>query len=192
MRSARAKAADLGSDAISPSTAALLSVLAASVNASAVVEIGASTGVSGAALLAGMTDEGILTSIDVEAENQRVARDTFTALGYDHVRTRLITGRALEVLPRLQDSAYDIVFVNGDSTEYPAIVTQARRLLRSGGLIALNSALGNGGLADTGQREAGQLALREAANTLRDEDHWLPALLTVGDGVLLATLRTSE
>ena len=192
MRTARAKAADLGSDAISPSAAALLSVLAASVNASAVVEIGASTGVSGAALLAGMTDEGILTSIDVEAENQRVARDTFTALGYDHVRTRLITGRALEVLPRLQDSAYDIVFVNGDRTEYPAIVAQARRLLRSGGLIVLNSALGNGGLADTGQREAGQLALREAANTLRDEDHWLPALLTVGDGVLLATLRTSE
>ena len=192
MRSARAKAADLGSDAISPSTAALLSVLAASVNASAVVEIGASTGVSGAALLVGMTDEGILTSIDVEAENQRVARDTFTALGYDHVRTRLITGRALEVLPRLQDAAYDIVFVNGDRTEYPAIVAQARRLLRSGGLIILNSALGNGGLADSGQREAGQLALREAANTLRDEDHWLPALLTVGDGVLLATLRTSE
>ena len=192
MRTARAKAADLGSDAISPSMAALLSVLAASVDASAVVEIGASTGVSGAALLAGMTDEGILTSIDVEAENQRVARDTFTALGYDHVRTRLITGRALEVLPRLQDSAYDIVFVNGDRTEYPAIVAQARRLLRSGGLIVLNSALGNGGLADTGQREAGQLALREAANTLRDEDHWLPALLTVGDGVLLATLRTSE
>ena len=192
MRTARAKAADLGSDAISPSMAALLSVLAASVDASAVVEIGASTGVSGAALLAGMTVEGILTSIDVEAENQRVARDTFTALGYDHVRTRLITGRALEVLPRLQDSAYDIVFVNGDRTEYPAIVAQARRLLRSGGLIVLNSALGNGGLADTGQREAGQLALREAANTLRDEDHWLPALLTVGDGVLLATLRTSE
>lgn len=192
MRTARAKAADLGSDAISASTAALLSVLAASVNASAVVEIGASTGVSGAALLAGMTDEGILTSIDVEAENQRVARDTFTALGYDHVRTRLITGRALEVLPRLQDSAYDIVFVNGDRTEYPAIVAQARRLLRAGGLIILNSALGTGGLADSGQREAGHQALREAANTLRDEDHWLPALLTVGSGMLIATLRTAE
>jgi len=192
VRTARAKAADLGSDAITPATAALLSVLAASVNASAVVEIGASTGVSGAALLAGMTDEGILTSIDVEAENQRVARDTFTALGYDHVRTRLITGRALEVLPRLQDSAYDIVFVNGDRTEYPAIVAQARRLLRSGGLIILNSALGTGGLADTAQREAGHQALREAANTLRDEDHWLPALLTVGNGLLIATLRTAE
>ncbi len=192
MRTARAKAADLGSDAISSSTAALLSVLAASVNASAVVEIGASTGVSGAALLAGMTDEGILTSIDVEAENQRVARDTFTALGYDHVRTRLITGRALEVLPRLQDDAYDIVFVNGDRTEYPAIVAQARRLLRAGGLIVLNSALGAGGLAESGQREAGHTALREAANTLRDEDHWLPALLTVGSGLLIATLRTAE
>lgn len=192
MRTARAKAIDLGSDAISPATAALLSVLAASVDAAAVVEIGASTGVSGAALLSGMTEEGVLTSIDVEAENQRVARDTFTALGYDHVRTRLITGRALEVLPRLQDSAYDIVFVNGDRTEYPAIVAQARRLLRSGGLIVLNSALGTGGLADAGQREAGPAALREAANTLRDEDHWLPALLTVGSGLLIATLRTAE
>ena len=192
MRTARAKAIDLGSDAISPATAALLSVLAASVDAAAVVEIGASTGVSGAALLSGMTEEGVLTSIDVEAENQRVARDTFTALGYDHVRTRLITGRALEVLPRLQDSAYDIVFVNGDRTEYPAIVAQARRLLRSGGLIVLNSALGTGGLADSGQREAGPAALREAANTLRDEDHWLPALLTVGSGLLIATLRTAE
>lgn len=192
MRTARAKAIDLGSDAISPATAALLSVLAASVDAAAVVEIGASTGVSGAALLSGMTEEGVLTAIDVEAENQRVARDTFTALGYDHVRTRLITGRALEVLPRLQDSAYDIVFVNGDRTEYPAIVTQARRLLRSGGLIVLNSALGTGGLADAGQREAGPAALREAANTLRDEDHWLPALLTVGSGLLIATLRTAE
>lgn len=192
MRTARAKAIDLGSDAISPATAALLSVLAASVNAAAVVEIGASTGVSGAALLSGMTEEGVLTSIDVEAENQRVARDTFTALGYDHVRTRLITGRALEVLPRLQDSAYDIVFVNGDRTEYPAIVAQARRLLRSGGLIVLNSALGTGGLADAVQREAGPAALREAANTLRDEDHWLPALLTVGSGLLIATLRTAE
>ena len=192
MRTARAKAADLGSDAISPATAALLSVLAASVDAAAVVEIGARTGVSGAALLYGMTEEGVLTSIDVEAENQRIARDTFTALGYDHVRTRLITGRALEVLPRLQDSAYDIVFVNGDRTEYPAIVAQARRLLRSGGLIVLNSALGTGGLADAGQREAGPAALREAANTLRDEDHWLPALLTVGSGLLIATLRTAE
>jgi predicted O-methyltransferase YrrM len=192
VRTARAKAIDLGSDAISPATAALLSVLAASVNAAAVVEIGASTGVSGAALLSGMTEEGVLTSIDVEAENQRVARDTFTALGYDHVRTRLITGRALEVLPRLQDSAYDIVFVNGDRTEYPAIVAQARRLLRSGGLIVLNSALGTGGLADAVQREAGPAALREAANTLRDEDHWLPALLTVGSGLLIATLRTAE
>lgn len=167
-------------------------MLAASVNAAAVVETGASTGVSGASLLAGMSDEGVLTSIDVEAENQRVARDTLTALGYDHVRARLITGRALEVLPRLQDSAYDIVFVNGDTTEYPAIVTQARRLLRTGGLIVLNSALGTGGLAEAGPREAGQLALRDAANTLRDEDHWLPALLTVGDGLLVATLRSSE
>ena len=123
IREARNRAAELGCPAIGRPAAALLRLLAASVNAQAVVEVGTGAGVSGAALLAGMTPAGVLTSIDVEAEHQRVARETFTALGYDHVRTRLIAGRALDVLPRLSDAAYDIVFVDGDKTEYPAILT---------------------------------------------------------------------
>lgn len=169
--------------------AALLRLLSASVNAQAVVEIGTGAGLSGAALLGGMTPAGVLTSIDIEAENQRVARDTFTALGYDHTRTRLITGRALDVLPRLSDSAYDIVFVDGDKTEYPTIVVQAKRLLRVGGLVILDNVLWSGRVADAGERDAETVALRDVANALRSDDDWLPALLTVGDGMLVASLR---
>ncbi|HAN72531.1 MAG TPA: methyltransferase, partial [Actinobacteria bacterium] len=135
IREARERAEELGCPALSRSSAALLRLLAATVRAQAVVEIGTGTGVSGAALLDGMAASGVLTSIDIEAEHQRVARDTFTALGYDHTRARLIAGRALDVLPRLSDAAYDLVFVDGDKTEYPAILTQAKRLLRVGGLI---------------------------------------------------------
>jgi len=167
----------------------LLTVLAAAVQAGAVVEIGSGTGVSGSALLAGMSDEAILTSIDVEAENQRVAREVFTLLGYEHQRTRLITGRALEVLPRLQDGAYDLIYISGDRTEYPAVLHQARRLLRPGGLVVVDEVLTPAGLADPGDRDAAAVAVREAAAMLRDEDHWQPALLTVGSGLLLAALR---
>ena len=167
----------------------LLTLLAASVKAQAVVEIGTGTGVSGAALLAGMEPSGILTTIDVEAEHQRVARETFTALGYDHVRTRLIAGRALDVLPRMSDAAYDIVFIDGDKVEYPAALAQAKRLLRVGGLAIFDNVLWGGKVADAGQRDAETVALRDVAAAVREDDDWMPALLTVGDGLLVASLR---
>lgn len=144
---------------------------------------------SGAALLSGMTPAGVLTSIDVEAEHQRVARETFTALGYDHVRTRLIAGRALEVLPRLSDAAYDVVFVDGDKTEYPAILTQAKRLLRIGGLVIFDNVLWSGRVADPAERDPETVALRDTASAVRADDDWMPALLTIGDGLLIASLR---
>ena len=153
------------------------------------VEIGTGAGVSGAALLDGMTASGVLTSIDIEAEHQRVARDTFTALGYDHTRARLIAGRALDVLPRLSDAAYDLVFVDGDKTEYPAILTQAKRLLRVGGLIVLDNVLWSGRVADPSERDAETIALRDVAAMIQTDDDWMPALLTVGDGLLVALLR---
>lgn len=189
VRTARARGDELGCPAVSPATAALLTTLAASVNATHVVEVGTGTGVSAAALLAGMTPDGILTSIDVEAEHQRVARETLNALGHDHTHARLIAGRELEVLPRLADEQYDLVFVDGDRAEYPAILTQARRMLRTGGLVVFDGVLSDT-IADTSQRDAETTALRDLVHGVRDADEWVPALLTVGHGVLVATKRS--
>lgn len=136
----------------------LLTLLAATTKAQAVIEVGTGTGVSGAALLAGMEPSGVLTTIDIEAEHQRVARETFTELGYDHVRTRLIAGRALDVLPRMSDAAYDIVFVDGDKGEYPAALSQAKRLLRVGGLVIFDNVLWGGKVADAAHRDPETLA----------------------------------
>jgi predicted O-methyltransferase YrrM len=175
----------LGCSDISPSTAALLSVLAATLGASTVVEVGTGAGIGTQALLAGMTSDGIITSIDVEAENQRIARELLTALGYDHVRTRLIAGRPLEVLARLTDDAYDIVFLNADRVEYPTILHHARRLLRTGGMVVF------AGVQPTGEhgRDPEALAVNEIIESVRDADHWLPMLLPVGPGILAAVLR---
>ena len=189
IRAARRKAVELDCTPVTRSTAAVLRLLATAINALTVVEVGTGTGVSAAALLSGMAPDSILTSIDIEAENQRVARDTLTELGYDHVRARLIAGRALDVLPRLTDQAYDLVFVDGDKAEYPAILQQARRLLRVGGILAFDNVLSNGRVADPGQRDAETAALRDVAHALRDDEHWVPALMTIGDGLLAAVLR---
>ncbi|CAB4960985.1 MAG: methyltransferase domain-containing protein [Actinobacteria bacterium] len=189
VQEARLLAREVGITPVSHATASLLTLLATLVGAGAIVEIGTGTGVSGAALLHGMAPDGVLTSIDLEAEHQRSARDTFAALGYDHVRARLITGRALEVLPRLSDQAYDIVFVDGDKGEYPAILAQAGRLLRVGGLVIFDQVLADAGIADPLRHDTDLTALRHVARSLRDEDHWMPALLTVGRGLLVASLR---
>lgn len=175
----------------SPSTAALLAFLADATGAQAAVEIGTGTGISAAALLSGMTASGVLTSIDTEAEHQRVAREVLGALGYDHVRSRLIAGRALDVLPRLTDRAYDIVYVNGDPAEYPAILAQAARLLRERGVVVFDGVLAGGRMADPAQRDTETSALRDVAAEVRENGAWVPALLTVGSGLLVASRRAA-
>ncbi|MBU6246077.1 MAG: O-methyltransferase [Actinomycetales bacterium] len=192
VRSARAKAYELGCRPVSRTVATALTLLARAIGAKAVVEVGTGAGVSAAALLDGMSDQGVLTSIDVEAEHQRVARETLGGLGYDHVRARLIAGRALEVLPRLADGAYDLMFVDGDPGEYPSILAQGRRLLRPGGLVAFDQVLSSGLLPDFTRRDAETTALRTVVHEVRDDGHWHPALLPIGGGLLVAMRRSAD
>jgi predicted O-methyltransferase YrrM len=136
-----------------------------------------------------MRADGILTSVDVEAENQRVAKATFASAGISPARTRLITGRALEVLPRLTDAAYDIVFVDGDKSEYAAYLDQAVRLLRPGGAVVFDNALWHDKVADPAQRDPQTIDLRALVTAVRDDERFTPSLLPVGDGLLVAVLR---
>jgi predicted O-methyltransferase YrrM len=186
---ARARAEELGCLPVRAGTGAVLRLLAAAIPARAVVEIGTGTGVSGLYLLAGMPEDGVLTTIDVEVENQRAAREAFTEAGVRPNRTRVISGRALDVLPRLTDSAYDLVLVDGEKGEYGAYLEQAIRLLRPGGLLAVDSALWHGRVADPAQRDAVTTAIRELGKRVRDDDRLCPAMLPCGDGLLVAVLR---
>ena len=83
----------------------------------AVVEIGTGTGVSGICLLRGMRADGVLTTVDVQPGLQRQAREVFAGAGFATGRARCIPGAALEVLPRLADGQYDLVFCDGDPAE---------------------------------------------------------------------------
>lgn len=191
LRGARADAADLGIECVSHQVASLLELLAASIQAQAIIEVGTGTGISGAALLDGMKTGGVLTSIDLEAESQRNAKELFTSLGFESNRTRLIAGRALDVLPRFSDGAYDLIFVDADVGEYPAVLNQAKRLLRIGGLVIFHGAFPTG-IADAAARDYEATAIRDVATELRSDDDWLLSLLTVGAGLFLASLRTRE
>ncbi len=168
---------------------AALRFLAAAVQARHVLEIGTGAGTSGLWLLAGMPDDGVLTTIDSSAEHQRAARDAYVAAGYAHQRTRVITGPAADVLPRMADAAYDLVVVDADKQGYPTYVQHAVRLLRPGGVLVMDNMLWHDQVADPAARDATTSTLRDLGKSLRDHDDLVPALLPVSDGLFVAVRR---
>ena len=188
LRTARANAEDLGGCApVRPAGGAALRFLAAAIGARTVVEIGTGCGSSGIWLLRGMRPDAVLTSVDVEPEYQRMARRAFAEAGFAGNRYRLILGRALDVLPRLSDGAYDMVFCDADSREYPDYLGAALRLLRAGGIVAFDDAVVPEPAGEPAA-EAGEAG--ELARLIRGDDRLIPVFLPVGEGILAAVKRS--
>jgi predicted O-methyltransferase YrrM len=184
---ARRNAAEVGgASPIGPAGGAALRFIAATLAAKAIVEIGTGCGTSGIWLLRGMHRDGVLTSVDVEPEHQRLARRAFTDAGFASNRFRLIGGKAAEVVPRLTDGGYDLVFCDADKQEYPEYLTAALRLLRPGGVVAFDNALWGGWVADPGREDRETVAIREVSEQVRQDERLVPLLLPVGDGLLAA------
>ncbi|MDQ3989402.1 MAG: O-methyltransferase [Actinomycetota bacterium] len=189
LSAARERGNELGCVPVGPGGGAALRFLACTLSARAVVEVGTGAGASGLWLLRGMASDGVLTSIDVEPEYQRAARTAFTEAGFPPARYRLIMGQALEVLPRLTDCAYDMVFVDAPKPEYPRYLEAGVNLLRPGGIIAFDNVLWGGQVTDPAQRDPATAALREVMNIARDDKSLVPLLLPLGDGLLVALRR---
>jgi predicted O-methyltransferase YrrM len=189
VQAARRRGAELGAVPIGAGGGAALRFLAASLGARAVVEVGTGAGVSGIWLLRGMVPDGVLTTIDLEVEHQRVARESYAEAGIAASRTRVIAGRALDVLPRLTDGAYDLVFCDGAKSEYPDYLREALRLLRPGGVVAFDNALWRGRVPDPSARDPETVAIRELLKAMRDDERLVPVLLPVGDGLAAAVVR---
>ena len=156
---ARANADDLGgTEPVPPEVGAALRFLACAVGARTAVEIGTGCGSSGIWLLRGMRPGSTLTSVDTEPEYHRLARKAFAQAGFAPNQARLILGRALDVLPRLSDGTYDMVFCDADVRDYPDYLAAALRLLRPGGIVAFNNSSPDArpGRCGSGQPGAGR------------------------------------
>jgi predicted O-methyltransferase YrrM len=183
---ARARGTELGCIPIGPAGGATLRFLAAAVGAKSVVEVGTGAGTSGIWLLRGMRPDGILTTVDIEPEHQKAAREAYGQAGFAPSRYRMINGPAGEVLPRLTDAGYDLVFVDADKIAYGDYYEQAIRLLRRGGIVAFDNTLRHDRVADPTARDDSTVAIRDLVNAVHDDERLVPALLPVGDGLLVA------
>ncbi len=183
---ARERAVDAGAGAVTPAVGALLALLTRLSGGKAVVEVGTGAGVSGLWLLSGMREDGVLTTIDIEPEHQRLAKQAFSEAGIGPGRTRLIGGRAQDVLTRLADESYDLVFIDTTPADQSHFVVEGVRLLRPGGLIVVHHAALDGRAGDPAAHDADVTAVREAARLIAEDERFTPVLVPLGDGVLVA------
>ena len=182
LSNARENSIELGLNPIGQGVGALLKFLASTIDASNVVEIGTGTGVSGLWLFRGMNSAGVLTSIDSDQERQRAAKEIFSDAGIATNKIRLIAGRAIEVVGKLTDNAYDLMFINGDKLEYETLFEQSLRLLRPGGLLAFHNILGDSNAADNE-------AVRIVSEKIKDDSRLVSVMIPSGSGMIAASYR---
>lgn len=187
MKHARDRAEEIGTTNTQPIVGAFLRYLTHLVGATSVVEVGTGSGVSGLWLFQGMSPTGVLTSIDSEVENSRIAKSAFDEADISSTRYRLISGNSNEIIAKLADSLYD-VFILRPSEDLIDCIEHAHRALRPGGILLIDGALSGGKVPDPSQRDRLTISLRDSLKILKEaESNWLPLLLPVADGLFLAT-----
>lgn len=180
---ARALSVEHGVVPIDATIGSQMSLIAAAANATNIIEIGTGFGLSGLWLLAG-APEATLTSIDSEFEYHEQARSIFAEAGHIASKVRLITGRANEVLPRMNEASYDIVLIDADPAQILENVEHALRLVRTGGTILIPHALLNGSVANPADRSAAPAAFRQVITEIATGEGMVSALSPAGDGLL--------
>lgn len=186
---ARQQSLELGIEPITPNTGAQAAVVVAATAAENIIEIGTGVGVSGLWLLAGSANAH-LTSIDVELEHQQHARAFFAESGIPANRVRLIAGRALDVLPRMNENSYDIVLIDADPTAVIEYAEHGLRLVRPGGTVLVARALWRGRVADPAARDEIATGFRTLIAETAASGAVISALSPGGDGLLQITKLT--
>lgn len=179
---------ELGITAIDPLLGTQVAVLAAAAGAESILEVGTGAGVSGLWLLQG-APTATLTTIDSEPEHLAAAREAFAAADVAPSRLRLIRGQAIDVLPRMNEASYDIVFLDGDPEHLLDYFEHALRLVRPGGLVLVPGVFANGKVTDPVARDEITKAYRDLVETVLGADAGAATISPIKGGLLQLVTR---
>ncbi len=177
---------------IAPEQGAFLAMLVELIGARRCVEVGTFTGYSSTAVALALPDDGQIVCCDVSEEWTALARKYWSEAGVaDKIDLRIAP--AAETLDQLlaagEEGAFDFAFIDADKAGYDGYYEQLLRLVRPGGLIALDNTLWSGKVLDADTDDEDTQALRALNAKLADDDRVTLCLLPVADGVTLARRR---
>jgi predicted O-methyltransferase YrrM len=173
---------------------AFMALLVRTIQARRCLEIGTFTGYSALVVASALPADGTLVACDVSEEWTGIGRRYWRQAGVaDRIDLRL--GPALETLAVLERDegadSFDFAFIDADKSGYDAYYEACLRLVRPGGLIAIDNTLWEGAVADAGAHDADTDAIRAINLKIRDDRRVDAVLLTVGDGLTLARRRSA-
>jgi predicted O-methyltransferase YrrM len=176
---------------IAPEQGAFLQVLAKLTDAKRYVEIGTFTGYSALSVALAMPADGRLVALDVSKEFTDKARGYWEEAGVA-AKIDLRLGPGLAALDKMiadGDGPFDLAFIDADKPNYDGYYERVLKLLRPGGLVALDNMLWSGAVADPKITDADTSVLRALNAKIHADARVDMALATVGDGVMLAVKR---
>ena len=177
---------------IAPEQGAFMALLVKVMGARTCLEVGTFTGYSSTAVALALPADGRLVCCDVSREWTDIARETWTEAGVaDRVELRL--GAAIETLDQVlaEDGAgrFDFAFIDADKPNYDGYVERALRLVRAGGLIAIDNVLWSGRVADSSVDDESTVAIRLLNEKLATDSRVEIAMVPIGDGLTLMRVR---
>ncbi len=164
---------------------AVLQVLAKLCLAKRIVEVGVFTGFSSLHLAEVLPEGGQLVGCDISEEWTAIGKEFWHQAGLNH-KIELKIGPALETLKSQESNSFDMAFIDCDKPNYPAYYEECLRIVRQGGLIVLDNMLWSGRVADAEHQDVDTMTLRNLGTTIIDDPRVTSAMVTVGDGLLLA------
>ena len=177
---------------IGPEQGQLMALLVRLIGARRCIEIGVFTGYSALTVALALPPDGYLLACDISDEYTRVGRPFWEAAGVD-TKIDLRLGPALQTLDAQlatgDGGAFDFAFIDADKSGYDAYYETCLKLLKPGGLVVLDNMLWSGRVADRDHHDADTDAIRALNAKIRADNRVDAALLTIGDGVMLARKR---
>jgi predicted O-methyltransferase YrrM len=177
---------------ISPDVGQFLQFLVHALGIRRTLEVGVFTGYSSTAVALALPQDGRIIACDVSDEYTSIARRYWREAGVEH-KIDLRIAPATETLDALlkagEEGSFDFAFIDADKSNYGNYYDRALRLVRSGGVIAVDNVLWDGKVADPAVNDADTVAIREFNGRLYNDERVFISMVAIRDGVTLAWKR---
>ena len=177
---------------ISPEQGQLMALLVRAIGARRTIEVGVFTGYSTLCVALALPGDGRVVACDLNEGWTDIARRYWERAGVaGKVDLRLAAAsRTLEkMLAEGGAGGYDFAFIDADKTNYATYYEQCLKLVRKGGLIAIDNTLWSGSVADDSAQDADTKAIRALNDAIHRDERVDASLLPIGDGLTLALKR---
>lgn len=167
----------------------LLALLLRLMGARRTLEIGVFTGYSTLWTASALPSDGRVVACEINPDYAAIARKFWQEAGVS-AKIELRLGPASRTMrDLLEDTStepFDFVFIDADKPSYLEYYELSLRLLRRGGLIAIDNVLRAGQVVDSGDRDPGTIAIVRLNKHLKDDDRIIFSLIPIADGLTLA------